>query len=170
MFKHTIFMNKDIYEFQSIEEGALYVFVSEGRHGKIKKAVLISPLPDDLDKYFYPLFNLAFGDVTDFEGKWMFDDRVRTRNGDMPKVIATVAFIAMDFLRKNPSCSLSFEGSIDRKSSLLGKNQRNVLYQRGINSNWEKLSDKFRFWGVNGGKFEAYNPGTAYDRILVKLK
>lgn len=163
-------MNKDIYEFQTIEEGALYVFVSEGSQGKIKKAVLISPLPDDLDEYFNPLFNLAFGDVVKFEGRWMLDDSVRTRNGDMPKVIATVAFIAMDFLGKKPHCSLSFQGSIDQKSFVLGKNQRNVLYQRGINSNWEKLSDKLRFWGVKAGKLEEYTPGTAYDRILVKLK
>lgn len=163
-------MNKDIYQIQSVEEDTLYVFVSEGIRGKISKIVLISPLSDDLDEYFYPLFNLAFGDLVAFEDKWTLDDSIRSGNGDMPKVIATVATIAMDFLRKYPRCSLSFQGYVDRKSVLRGKNQRNMLYQRGIDSNWGDLSDKFRFWGVKAGKFEKYTPGTVYDRILIKLK
>jgi hypothetical protein len=162
-------MNKDIYSFQNIES-SYYVFASEGIRGKVKKGVLISPLSDDLDEYFYPLFNLAFGDLVVFEGRWILDDSIRSGNGDMPKVIATVAAIAMDFLDKHPNCSLSFQGYIDQKSVLLGKNQRNILYQRGINSNWEELSDKFRFWGVKAREFEKYTPGYAYDRILVKLK
>lgn len=163
-------MNKDIYPFQSIEEDSFYVFVSEGRQGKIKKAVLISPLSDDLNEYFDPVFNLAFGDVIAFEGWWMLDDSVRTGNGDMPKVIATVAAIAMNFLRKHPYCSLSFQGYIDQKSVLVGKNQRNMLYQRGIDSNWDELSAKLKFWGVKAGKFEKYTRRSTYDRILVKLK
>lgn len=163
-------MNKEVYQFQSIEEDSFYVFVSEGIQGKIKKAVLISPLSDDLDEYFYPMFNLAFGDLVAFEGSWILDDSVRTGNGDMPKVVATVAAIAMDFLGKHPYCSLSFQGYIDQKSVLLGKNQRNMLYQRGIDSNWGELSSKLRFWSVKAGKLETYAPGNAYDRILVKLK
>lgn len=98
-------MNKDIYQFQSIGEDSLYVFVSEGTQGKV-----------------------------------------------------------------HTCSSLSFQGYIDQKSVLLGKNQRNILYQRAIDSNWEQLSDKLGFWGVKAGKLEKYAPGNAYDRILVKLK
>jgi len=163
-------MNKDIYQFQSIEESSLYAFVSEGIQGKVQKAVLISPLSDDLAESFHPMFNLAFGDVVAFENRWILDDSIRTGNGDMSKVIATVAAIAMEFLGKHPNCSLSFQGYIDKKSVLLGKNQRNILYQRGIDSNWEELSGELRLWGVKGRKFEEYAPGNAYDRILVKLK
>ena len=121
-------MNRDIYPFQSIEEGSLYVFSSEGIQGKIKKAVLISPLFDDLTEFFNPLFNLAFGDLAVSKNGWILDDSVRTRNGDMPKVIATVVAIALDFLDRNPYRTLSFQGYIDHKSALLGKNQRNMLY------------------------------------------
>lgn len=163
-------MNKDIYQFLSIGEDSLYVFVSEGIHGKIEKAVLISPLSDELDEYFYPLYNLAFGDLVVFEGSLILDDSVRTGNGDMSKVIATVAAIVMDFLSKHPYSTLSFQGYIDQKSARLGKNQRNILYQRGINSNWKELSDELRFWGINAGEFEKYDPESTYDRILVKLK
>jgi len=123
-----LIMNRDIYPFQSIEEGSLYVFSSEGIQGKIKKAVLISPLFDDLTEFFNPLFNLAFGDLAVSKNGWILDDSVRTGNGDMPKVIATVVAIALDFLDRNPYRTLSFQGYIDHKSALLGKNQRNMLY------------------------------------------
>lgn len=163
-------MNKDIYQFQNIGEDSFYVFVSEGIHGKIEKAVLISPLSDELGEYFYPLFNLAFGDLVVLQGSLILDDSVRTGNGDMSKVIATVAAIVTDFLSKHPNSTLSFQGYIDQKSARMGKNQRNMLYQRGINSNWKELSEELRFWGINAGKFERYNPENTYDRILVKLK
>ncbi|MGV3602541.1 MAG: DUF6934 family protein [Dyadobacter fermentans] len=163
-------MHKDIYPVETVDENSLYVFVSEGAHGQVKKAVLISPLPDHPDDFFCPLFNLAFGDVVTLESGWTFDDSVRTGNGDMPKVIATVAAIAMDFLMSHPNSSLSFQGYADQKSVLLGKNQRNMLYQRGINSNWQELSRKLDIWGAAAGEFEKYIPGSSYDRILVKLK
>ncbi|WP_019940757.1 DUF6934 family protein [Dyadobacter beijingensis] len=163
-------MNKDIYHFQSIEDSSLYTFTSEGIHGKIHKVVLMSPLIDELNAHFDPLFNLAFGDIVRLKDSWVLDDSIRTGNGDMPKVIATVAAIAIAFLEKHPHSTLSFQGYMDPKSAFLGKNQRNILYQRGINSNWEELSAKLRFWGVKAGKFESYTRGSTYDRILANRK
>lgn len=163
-------MNKDIYTFLNLEEDFIYVFVSEGIRGNILKAVLISPLPYHPEQHFNPLFNLGFGDITGRNEGWFLDDSVRSGNGDMPKVIATVARIAMEFLRKHPDCALSFQGYNDQKSVLHGKNHRNVLYQRGINSNWSELSAEFAFWGDKAGHVEQYIVGNQYDQILVKLK
>jgi hypothetical protein len=163
-------MNKDTYPFLNLEGDFIYAFVSEGIRGNVLKAVLISPLPYHPEKHFNPLFNLGFGDVVGHDEEWTLDDSVRSGNGDMPKVIATVARIAMEFLRKHPDCALSFQGYIDQKSVLHGKNHRNVLYQRGINSNWPELSVEFTFWGGKAGNFEKYVVGNQYDQILVKIK
>ncbi|MCF0070629.1 hypothetical protein LZD49_09110 [Dyadobacter sp. CY261] len=163
-------MNKDIYPFFNLEEDFIYAFVSEGIRGKILKAVLISPLPYHPEQHFNPLFNLGFGDFIELDDEWMLDDSVRSGNGDMPKVIATVARIAMEFLRKHLEYALSFQGYNDQKSIRHGKNHRNMLYQRGINSNWSELSAHLTFWGDKAGHVEEYVVGNQYDQILVKLK
>lgn len=89
-------MNKDIYPFQNIEGDFIYIFISEGIHGEILKVVLITPLPDDLGDDFKPQYNLGFGDLFDIGEGWIVNDAVRSGNGDMPKVIATVAKIGME--------------------------------------------------------------------------
>jgi hypothetical protein len=163
-------MNKDCYEFIKSTDSLTYLFVSEGIRGKITKGVLICHLPNPTDYPLQSIYNLGFGDLVADHDTWILDDTVRSGNGDMTKIMATIIRIAIDFLRKNPSSVLSFEGYIDEKSAIRGKNHRNILYQRGINSNWAELSAEFRFWGVQGKKFEAYSVGTAYDKILVGRK
>lgn len=163
-------MNKDIYPFYQAENDSLYFFISKGIHGDIQKVVSISKIPD---RFGYPsdsAYNLGFGDVVTSSRGWTVDDSPRSGNGDMPKVIATVARIAIEFLREHPESSLSLEGYIDEKSAIQGKNQRNILYQRAIDSNWVQLSTEFRFWGVRSGEIVDYIIGNQYDRILVKYK
>ncbi|MGV3602539.1 MAG: DUF6934 family protein [Dyadobacter fermentans] len=161
---------KNVYPYRSVKDDFVYLFVSEGIHGAIEKGVLIEAIPDDGCYWFESTFNLGFGDVAFSEEGWELDDTVRTGNGDMPEVIGTVIRIAMDFLSKYPTATLSFQGYIDSKSVQQGKNHRNILYQRAINSNWEALSAQFDFWGVKGGQIEPYMVGYQYDQILVKHK
>ena len=163
-------MNKDIYPFYYDEDHSLYFFISIGTHGDIQKVVSISKIQDNSDYPSTPAYNLGFGDVVTLPGGWTLDDSPRTGNGDMAKVIATVARIAMEFLREHPGSLLSLEGYIDEKSAMQGKNQRNILYQRAINSNWVQLSSEFRFWGVKSGKILEYVVGNQYDKILVNRK
>lgn len=163
-------MNKDFYPFQNLEDDMIYLFLSEGILGRIEKGVLIRPIPDEASFGFDFAFNLGFGDISTLGNNWFLDDSVRSGNGDMPKVIATVAQIAMDFLHKHPESVLSFQGYIDLKSSIKGKNHRNILYQRAINSNWAELSLNFNFWGVTSGRVEKYSTGNQYDQIFVRLK
>jgi hypothetical protein len=161
-------MNKDIYPFQNLEESKVYLFVSEGVCGKIAKGVLIRPIPEALSYGFTPAFNLGFGDIVATRDEWILDHAIRSGNGDMSKVIATVAQIGIDFLRKHPGSALSFKGYIDAKSAQQNSNPRNSLYQRGINSNWAELSAEFDFWGIKEGQVQAYAVGCWYDQILVK--
>ncbi|SDE04676.1 hypothetical protein SAMN04487996_103195 [Dyadobacter soli] len=163
-------MNKDTYPFRTIIDDFVYLFVSEGIHGIIDKGVLIEAIPEDKRYWFKSCYNLGLGDVTISENGWKLDDSVRSGNGDMPKIIATVARIAMDFLTKPPNSTLSFQGYLGSKSARQGKNHRNILYQRAINSNWEALSAEFSFWGVNAGQIEEYVVGKVYDQIFVKYR
>ena len=163
-------MNKDIYPFYQAEDNSLYFFISKGIHGDIQKVVSINKIPNGSDYPSESAYNLGFGDVVAVYGGWSLDDSPRSGNGDMPKVIATVARIAIEFLREHPESLLSLEGYMDEKSTMQGKNQRNILYQRAINSNWLQLSAEFRFWGVNSGKIVDYIVGNQYDRILVGCK
>lgn len=163
-------MNKDIYPFYQAEDDSLYFFVSRGVHGDIQKVVSINKIPDNPDYPSESVYNLGFGDVITVAGGWTIDDSPRSGNGDMSKVIATVARIAMEFLRENPESLLSLEGYMDEKSTMQGKNQRNILYQRAIDSNWVQLSSEFRFWGTRSGEISDYIVGNQYDKILVNRK
>ncbi|MEO6284626.1 MAG: hypothetical protein ABIN80_11870 [Dyadobacter sp.] len=164
-------MNKESYSYRKSGDGNLYSFVSEGTYGNITKSVSIvrilsefTNLPDQ------EIYNLAFGDFRIINGQWMIDDSSRSNNGDMPKVIATVAKIAIEFMHENKTAILSFSGFMDKKSFELGRNQRTNLYQRAINSNFEELCKSFEIMGVIKDRIEEYALGTGYDRILIKCK
>lgn len=163
-------MNRPTYPFYNTIDGFEYFFISDGVQGKILKGISIIRMPNEFSDSFSPIYNLAFGDVKNTVNGWKIDDSIRTGNGDMPKVIATVAMIAIDFLTGNKGATLSFQGYIDDKSLAIGKNQRNILYQRSINSNWEELCPNFSFWGLKENALEEYSTGSQYERILIKLK
>lgn len=130
---------------------------------------MITPIePDLVNSPHLDLYNLAFGDVKEEDNSWIFDDSSRSNNGDMPKVMATVVRIAIDFMKKNKNAVLTFSGYIDQKSDTLGRNQRTILYQRAIESNWVELNTYFQFWGIRDDKQEDYVPGKLYNKILVQ--
>ncbi|HWV33573.1 MAG TPA: hypothetical protein VN038_28155 [Dyadobacter sp.] len=164
-------MNKEIYPVHYVPGTYVFTFDSEGIHGKIRKIVTI----DRMEGPFVGLiqgdyYNLAFGDVKVENGFWEIDDGARTNNGDMLKVIATVAQIAIDFLCKNREAVLYFKGYPDSKSIKSARNQRNMLYQRAIDSNWEFLSGKFVIKGFNRKGYVDYVRGQPFDAILISCK
>ncbi|SDE04847.1 hypothetical protein SAMN04487996_103199 [Dyadobacter soli] len=163
-------MDRTTYPIHSTNDGFEYLFISEGIRGNILKGISIEYIPDDQPHFLRPIYNLAFGDAKLVGDNWALNDSVRSGNGDMPKVIATVVKVAVEFLTRHKNATLSFQGYLDEKSLAMGKNQRNILYQRAIDSNWDELSVKFCFWGAKTGKFEEYSIGNQHERILVKLK
>ncbi|WAC09413.1 DUF6934 family protein [Dyadobacter pollutisoli] len=164
-------MNKESYSYRKSGDANLYFFVSEGTYGNITKSVSITRILSEFTNLpGQEIYNLAFGDFKIINGQWMIDDSSRSNNGDMPKVIATVAKVAIEFMHKNETAILSFSGFMDKKSFELGRNQRTNLYQRAINSNFEELCKSFEIIGVVKDHIEEYVLGTKYDRILIKCK
>jgi hypothetical protein len=93
-------------------------FYSRGKNGKFEIRIMITRLKHDREGN---LFNLGFG-VWD-KARQIVDDRIQTKNDDMPQILATVAGIALNFLKKYPSAELYAEGSTFARTR---------LYQREI--------------------------------------
>ncbi|WP_446717868.1 DUF6934 family protein [Dyadobacter sp. OTU695] len=163
--------NKEVYAVHSVPGTHIFTFVSEGFYGRIRKMIIIDPIRRPLiDVPHGKHYNLAFGDIRIKSDEWTIDDSVRTNNGDMPKVIATVAQVAVRFLRENKKAVLFFQGYLDSKSIRAGRNQRNLLYQRAIESNWDCLSSEFLIQGIQSGKIVDYVRGIEYEEILIRRK
>jgi hypothetical protein len=163
-------VNKETYAFDRSETGQEFLFVSSGHAGDISKMVFLTPVQGISGIGTGNIYNLAFGDLKKFNDEWRIDDSVRSNNGDMPKILATVIKIALMFMKENRNATLTFEGYMDSKSTELGRNQRNILYQRAINSNWDELSSMFVIKGVKNYQNEDYVPGENYDAILITHK
>ena len=73
-------MSATPYEIK-IEDDLVFSFVSEGPKGRIQKIVKYQMITSDL-------YNLGFGDRID--NSMNFDDKARTNNKDMNRVLATV--------------------------------------------------------------------------------
>jgi len=161
-------MNTDFYEYNRTHLGNTYSFVSRGKSGDILKMVLIRRIPNLISGIGSKhLFNLGFGDISTQGNKVALDDSRRTNNGDLPKVIATVLRIAMEFMSENPDVLLIFQGYDDGKTAADGRNQRNVLYQRVIESNWDELNMLYQIYGVKDGEQVEYLHRGCYDAILI---
>ncbi|OJV20073.1 MAG: hypothetical protein BGO21_11855 [Dyadobacter sp. 50-39] len=163
-------MDRETYTFYTTADGVGYFFISEGSRGKILKGVSIKPLPNAAPDFLRPIYNLAFGDARKTTNGWTLDHSVRSGNGDMPRIIATVVQIAMEFMAQNTRATLSFQGYADIKSLALGKNQRTILYQRVIDSHWSELAVNCNFWGAKNNEVAEYTVGNQYERILARLK
>jgi hypothetical protein len=130
----------------------LYLFFSEGPRGRITKAVIYSQIGGDL-------FNLAFGDWN--EELRELDDSTRSNNGDRGKVLATVAFTALDFTNQFPNARIVAEGSTPARTR---------LYQMGIADNLMEINDNFEIYGLLGGHTEPFERGRNYEAFLIKRK
>ena len=105
-------MKQSKYPVEAGKEQHLYEFFSEGPMGRIRKVILYEKLGDDF-------FNLGFGDWN--EELQQTDDSSRTNNGDRDKVLATVAFIALDFTDQFPNARIAVEGSTPARTRLYQK-------------------------------------------------
>lgn len=118
-------MNLNKYPLVSTNEHLTFEFLSEGPNGSIKKVVYFEAIGDNL-------FNLAFGDWSEFEQG--IDDKVRSNNHDRDKVMATVAATVIEFIKHYPQAIIFAKGSTP---------SRTRLYQIGILANWHEISQLF---------------------------
>jgi hypothetical protein len=87
----------------------VYVFLSEGPRGKIKKGIQYSQIGKNL-------FNLSFGDWSD--GIHELSDSSRSNNGDRDKVLVTVAYTALSFTEAFPKAQIFITGSTAARTRL----------------------------------------------------
>jgi hypothetical protein len=104
-------------------------------------------------------YNLAFGDWN--EEFHILDDSVRTNNGDGDKVLATVAFTALDFTYQFPNALLLIEGSTPARTR---------LYQMSIASNLSEINKVFNIQGFHLQKWAPFMQGRNYERFLARRK
>lgn len=103
-------MNQPSYLFTRVSSER-YVFISSGKQ-EIKNAVefTASDRPN--------LYNIAFGDqLTD----GTIDDTVKSNNGDIVKVLATVVKILTAFIVEFPQATIVFVGSSNERTKLYGR-------------------------------------------------
>src|SRR6185369_9554200 len=99
-------MKKETYEILHIESPDSYYFVSEGKREIIKVVTFEEFAPNS--------YNLALGDY-DVDTKEV-DYRVKSKNGDIDKIYATVAKIVEDFTNNHPDCSIYIAGDEEYKT------------------------------------------------------
>jgi len=145
-------MNLEKYSVTSDYAHLAYEFLSEGPNGTIKKVILYQEIDHDV-------FNLAFGDWNEIEQR--IDDEVRSNNNDRDKVLATVASTVIDFIKYYPNAQIFAKGITPGKTR---------LYQMGINSNWNDISELFEVQGNFKGKWEVFKRNKNYQAFALKAK
>ena len=165
-------MNIESYTTELVGETE-FKFFSEGKNGRFEMRIRFDYLDDDL-------YNLAFG-VWD-EDAQKLDDCIEVRNGDMNKILGTVASKALDFLENNPESSVFATGR-----TLPGKLAiRNRKYQMGINMYYAELIDRYHIYGFKAainitgnnlrsltewvGDWEPFRKNINYDAFLINFK
>ncbi len=140
------------YPYTSNEDKTCFWFTSVGQHGEIKKKVEFERINSG--------WNLAFGDVTTDDE---LSDAVISDNGDMRKVLQTVANIVHDFSNRYPSRIIFIKPYDDG---------RRLLYNRLFK---EKLVEILLVFELKGflfgqGILEIFQPGKLYDAFVLARK
>ena len=131
-----------------------FTFTSTNSHGtnRVRKIVAYIPLMRHGKQYF----NLEFGDykpkskVTDYSSI--------TDNGDMRKVLKTVASTLELFFDERPDDTVHFDG-ID--------STRHAYYQKLIRDYYKFIVPLYEVRGCVEGKLEPFKAGIDYDFIAV---
>jgi hypothetical protein len=82
-------------------------------------------------------------------------------NDDLDKVLATVASTVIDFIKYHPHAIIFAEGVTPAKTR---------LYQMGINSNWQEISQSFDILGNFKGSWELFEQSKNYQAFALKAK
>ena len=130
----------------------VYEFVSQGVKGNVAKLVVYTPT--DLSG----TFNLGFGDKTCTDD---FDDVAVTNNGDVLKVMATVAATLYSFTDRFPDAKVFAKGSTE---------SRTRLYRMAISNNLDLINIDFQVYGLKDYVWEKFTIGIDYEGFLVKRK
>ena len=144
---------EDRYEVEVDESISLFEFVSEGKHGKIKKLVRYSRTN------VRNMYNLGFGDLDERTGE--INDKIITDNGDSEKVLATVAATIYAFIAEKPTCYVYITGSNEARTR---------LYRMGISKYFNEISEDFVIRGLQNNVWRPFKPNDSYKAFLINRK
>ena len=145
-------MIAETYTIEQNETGTQFLFFSEGDKGRILKAVFIS-------HYEQHRWNLAFGDVG---ADWEIDDKAKTNNNDVLKVLGTVAQAALIFSETYPNRSLMIFPVDEKRKRLY-----NLVFQRRLT----EIQLIFHIFGKRGRRWEAFtNNAEEYEAFEILRK
>jgi hypothetical protein len=104
--------------------------------------------------------NLAFGDWNSHTQS--IDDSVATNNNDSDKVLATVAFIVLDFTNRFHGIIIYAAGSTP------GRTRK---YQMGVNKYYDEICSLFHIFGITeGDNIQPFMKNVNYSGFLVRRK
>ncbi|MFD1258391.1 DUF6934 family protein [Mucilaginibacter terrae] len=152
-------MNRPTYKnLQASEDLQTFVFISDGRRGQIKKAVEYTPI--DIDNNIY---NLGFGTLNE---DYSIAGNDRTNNGDINKVLSTVAKTIDVYTHFYPSRKIYFTGYMP---------QLTKIYNRAISANYHLIDQNYYIYGDNDDRedhysFEDFVLGKTYYGFLLQRR
>ena len=146
-------MKYEVYEQEQItKDYSVFDFYSEGVNGSILKRVTFK------ESEYENVYNLAFGCVDE---KNDIDDLSISDNGDLQKILATVAQIVKIYTAEYPERWINFEGSTK---------SRTRLYRMAITLNFEELSEEFLIFGISNDKPIPFSKNMDTPAFLIKRK
>ncbi len=146
-------MHLDKYKVEISNSSTKFDFVSEGHLGKIQKSIKYEETQEGV-------YNLGFGDKHPITGE--IDDTIVTNNGDMTKILATVALSIYIFTEKNPNAWIYVTGS---------SQSRIRLYRMAINKYHEEIDEDFVVYtSPNGEDWYLFDSKTKNQLLLIKRK
>jgi hypothetical protein len=99
-------------------------------------------------------WNLGFGDFK----RGQIETNKMTNNGDMAKVLATVAAATSAFLEEYPDRIVEIR-PVDEK--------RKMLFNLVFSRRWEQIKEKAFVFGLKGNEREIYSPHQFYDSFEI---
>jgi len=134
------------YVFQARPDYATFGFESVGPNGRIMKAVRYTKINEE------SLYNLAFGDFDPATGD--LDDLVVSNNGDLPKILNTVAATVYVFTTHYPAAAIFATGSTAARTR---------LYRMGLANNLTEIETDFVVLGLLAGGWQAFRKDVTYQ-------
>ncbi|MCW3083511.1 MAG: hypothetical protein JWP12_877 [Bacteroidetes bacterium] len=141
-----------------------YYFTSIGKKGVIEKTIQYSLVTGVTTLYWETgktencqLYNLGFGDLKE-DGSC--DDEIQSKNGDMNKVLATVANTTINFTNENPDSYVIATGSNDARTR---------IYRQMIFKYFSDISEYFNIYGyTEAGRFVPFSGNVNFLAFLIK--
>jgi hypothetical protein len=148
-------MNYSAYPIERIGKELTFVFESnnyEGTNPVIKIVDFVKVI-----RYSKTYYNLEFGDLS--VKSWQIDDLVVTNNGDMRKVLRTVAATLDIFFDEYPTEEVHIGGSDEVRHS---------YYHKLIRDYHKIISIHYEVQGCINKKIEPFEANKEYEFIVVK--